>query len=711
MYATVILPLKIGGGMTYSVPDDMRDSIREGSRVVVTMHFRKYLGVVEGIGYELPEGIDEDKVKPIDSIEPFAGVSRLEIDFWRTIADYYMCTVGEVYKAAYSGAFARQIEYLAEEKVVRGDESAAERLLSGDAEESMQRSMLKELPKLSELQLQAASQARTAFAAGKAVLLDGVTGSGKTEVYITLAAETLSGTAVVAAVPASPPSATAASFSTVQPASPPSVPARSVLYLVPEIAMSRQLRDRLKKVFGGKLLVFHSQQTSSAKKRLYEALKDNSSTRIILGTRSAVFLPIENLGLVIIDEEHDASYKQEEPAPRYNGRDAALMLARMRRANIILGSATPSLESLYNAETGKFVRVALEAKYYGEEDPEIEIVDTIQARRLHDMTGSLSNRLINEIRDCLSLREQVMVFRSRRSYAPIIQCAECGEILKCPNCDVNLSYHKYNNTVACHYCDYVAPFDAHCPNCGSEDLLPRGAGTERIEEELKAVFPEAVIDRFDADVFKSKTKSNAVLKDFSEGKTDILVGTQMITKGFDFENLALVAVISGDSLLSYQDFRNDERAMEILSQLRGRAGRRHIRGRMLIQTDSPAHPVFQSLGNGMRRHEMLDERRKFGYPPFTRMMKLILRDEHEGRLMRTGAALAEKLALNEGLRFSGPVAAERSKLKGLYITEIWIKLPRSQRLQELKRSVVEACEKVRKESEFPTDIVPDVDPL
>jgi primosomal protein N'' len=694
MYATVMLPLKIGGGMTYSVPDDMRDSIREGSRVVVTMHFRKYLGVVEGIGYELPEGIDEDKVKPIDSIEPFAGVSRLEIDFWRTIADYYMCTVGEVYKAAYSGAFARQIEYLAEEKVLRGDESAAERLLSGDAEASMQRSMLKELPKLSELQLQAASQARTAFAAGKAVLLDGVTGSGKTEVYITLAAETLSGTAVSSGSAARP-----------------SVPARSVLYLVPEIAMSRQLCDRLKKVFGGKLLVFHSLQASSAKKRLYESLKDNSSTRIILGTRSAVFLPIENLGLVIIDEEHDASYKQEEPAPRYNGRDAALMLARMRRANIILGSATPSLESLYNAETGKFVRVALETKYYGEDDPEIEIVDTIQARRLHDMTGSFSNRLINEIRDCLSLREQVMVFRSRRSYAPVIQCAECGEILKCPNCDVNLSYHKYNNTVACHYCDYVAPFDAHCPNCGAEDLLPRGAGTERIEEELKAVFPEAVIDRFDADVFKSKTKSNAVLKDFSEGKTDILVGTQMITKGFDFENLALVAVISGDSLLSYQDFRNDERAMEILSQLRGRAGRRHIRGRMLIQTDTPSHPVFQSLGTGMRRSEMLDERRQFGYPPFTRMMKLILRDGHEGRLMRTGAALAEKLALIAGLRFTGPVAAERSKLKGLYITEIWIKLPRSQKLPELKKAVAEACEQVRKESEYPTDIVPDVDPL
>ena len=690
--------------MTYSVPDEMRDSIREGSRVVVTMHFRKYLGVVEGIGYELPEGIDEDKVKPIDSIEPFAGVSRSEIDFWRTIADYYMCTVGEVYKAAYSGAFARQIEYLAEEKVVRGEESAAERLLSEDAEESMQRSMLKELPKLSELQLQAASQARAAFAAGKAVLLDGVTGSGKTEVYITLAAETLAGAAA-------PAEAEAAAASEAGAAARPSAPARSVLYLVPEIAMSRQLCDRLKKVFGGKLLVFHSQQTSVAKKRLYEALKDNSSTRIILGTRSAVFLPIENLGLVIIDEEHDASYKQEEPAPRYNGRDAALMLARLRGADIILGSATPSLESLYNAETGKFVRVALEAKYYGEEDPEIEMVDTIQARRLHDMTGSLSNRLINEIRECLSRREQVMVFRSRRSYAPVIQCSECGEILKCPNCDVNLSYHKYNNTVACHYCDYVAPFDRHCPNCGAEALVPRGAGTEKIEEELNAVFPEAVIDRFDADVFQSKTKSSAVLKDFSDGKTDILVGTQMITKGFDFENLALVAVISGDSLLSYQDFRNDERAMEILSQLRGRAGRRHVRGRMLIQTDSPAHPVFQSLGTGMRRREMLDERRKFGYPPFTRMMKLILRDEYEWRLMRTGTALAEKLALIEGLRFSGPVAAERSKLKGLYITEIWIKLPRSQKLPELKKAVAEACEQVRKESDFPTDIVPDVDPL
>jgi primosomal protein N' (replication factor Y) len=680
MYASVLLPLKLGGGMTYAVPEEMRDGIFEGSRVEVTMHFRKYLGVVESVGYELPEGIDPSKVKPIGGIEPFAGVSRSEIEFWRLIADYYMCTVGEVYKAAYSGAFSKQIEYLAGQMAERGDETPAEKLIREDAEESMLRAVRENLPKLSELQLKATAQAHEAFAEGKAVLLDGVTGSGKTEVYISLAAESLAA-------------------------------GRSVLYMVPEIAMSRQLCDRLKKVFGTSLMVFHSQQTSAAKKRLYEALKNDSAhPRMVLGTRSAVFLPFERLGLVIVDEEHDASYKQEEPAPRYNGRDAALMLARSRGAKVILGSATPSLESLYNAGTGKFERVALNAKYFGEEDPEIEVVDTIKARKLHDMRGSLSNKLINEIRKCLDAHEQVMVFRSRRSYAPVVQCTECGETVKCPNCDVNLSYHKYNNTLACHYCDYVVPFDPHCPSCGAETLVPRGAGTEKVEEELKAAFPDAVVDRFDADVFQSKTKSNAVLKDFAEGRTDILVGTQMITKGFDFENLALVAVISGDSLLSYQDFRNDERAMEILSQLRGRAGRRRTRGRMLIQTDRPAHPVFGAIQTD-RRAEMMEERKRFGYPPFTRMMKLIIKDEHEGRLGRVGEALAFELSGIKGLRFSGPVAAERSKLKGLYVTEIWIKLPRNAQLPSLKAAVAAACDRVRGQMDFQTDIVPDVDPL
>ncbi|MCI2082877.1 MAG: primosomal protein N' [Bacteroidales bacterium] len=684
MYANIILPLKLAYTMSYSIPGPLERGIRKGSWVTVTMHFRRYLGIVEDISYSAPEGIAPSRIKPIDTVEPIAAVSYMEIEFWKTVAEYYMCTVGEVFKAAYSGSFSKQIEYLAAQKELKGEEGAADRLIREERENRRGKTEW-HMPVLSDMQAEAVRNTEKAFAAGRSVLLNGVTGSGKTEVYITLAIHKL-------------------------------LEGKQVLYMAPEIAMSKQLCGRLKNVFGESLMIFHSRQTSARKKQIFNALKnDSGSPHIILGTRSAVFLPFENLGLVIVDEEHDSSYKQEDPAPRYNGRDTALMLARQLGANVILGSATPSLESFFNVRCGKFAEVRLPEKYYGEKEPEIEIVDTIRARHLHDMKGSFSNRLVNEIAFCIKNHEQVLVFRSRRSYSPVIQCSGCGEVLKCPNCNVNLSYHKYSETVSCHYCGYSAHFNPVCPSCGAEALVPKGAGTEKLEEELKSLFPEAAIERFDADVFRNKTRSDAILKDFASGKTDILVGTQMITKGFDFENLALVAVISGDSLLSFQDFRNDERATELLYQLRGRAGRRKTRGKMLVQTDHSSHPVFKSLSEGSpfetRIEDMMTERSMFNYPPCSRMIRIISRDEYEGRLLRTGKALADALSDIRGIAFTGPVAPERNRLKNLYISEIWIKLQRTPLLRQQKAQIASAMESVRKQLDFKTDIFPDVDPL
>ena len=664
-YVDVILPLKLRGKISYAVPEPFTTRIKVGSWVMVRLIGRRYLAVVEAIS-DTPPDIDLNKVKEIESVESLPVVEQNEMDFWRSIAEYYMCSVGEIFKAAYSVAFQKQVEKVRTKKEIKKEFS------------------VNQLPELSVLQQEVYCQIKKCFENNKIVLLNGVTGSGKTEIYIHLAQKVLE-------------------------------ERKSVLYMVPEIALSRQLNSRLEDIFGEKLMVYHSKQTSLQKKKVFDALKGTTSesgyqgdAKIILGTRSSVFLPFKELGLVIIDEEHDSSYKQSEPAPRYNGRDAAIILATKRGTKVILGSATPSMESIYNVTIGKYVQVDLCEKYHGVIEPEIEIIDTNKAYRLHDMKGSFSMHLINQIASRLELGEQVMIFRSRRAYSPIVQCSQCGAIPKCPHCNVSLSYHKFNNSLVCHYCNYKVSFTTRCPSCGEPSLESKGAGTERIEEELNELFPNAKIARFDADTTSGKVQEQKILKDFAGGKTDILVGTQMITKGFDFERLSLVAVINADALFSIQDFRADERSGQLLQQLRGRAGRREKEGKMIIQTAQPDHPVLQKIGECS--NVGLKERKTFGYPPYVRMVLIIVKDKYESRLWRLSNDVSSVIKQCGIKDFAGPISPQIDKIQEKFLTQFWIKLPRNRTIYVTKKALYEGLEFIKTQYKFAPEIIIDVDP-
>ena len=664
-YVDVILPLKLRGKISYAVPEPFTTRIKVGSWVMVRLIGRRYLAVVEAIS-DTPPDIDLNRVKEIESVESLPVVEQNEMDFWRSIAEYYMCSVGEIFKAAYSVAFQKQVEKVRTKKEVKKE------------------FLVNPLPELSILQQEAYFQIKKCFENNKIVLLNGVTGSGKTEIYIHLAQKVLE-------------------------------ERKSVLYMVPEIALSRQLNSRLEDIFGEKLMVYHSKQTSLQKKKVFDALKGTTSesgyqgdAKIILGTRSSVFLPFKELGLVIIDEEHDSSYKQSEPAPRYNGRDAAIILATKRGTKVILGSATPSMESIYNVTIGKYVQVDLCEKYHGVIEPEIEIIDTNKAYRLHNMKGSFSMYLINQIASRLELGEQVMIFRSRRAYSPIVQCSQCGAIPKCPHCNVSLSYHKFNNSLVCHYCNYKVSFTTRCPSCGEPSLESKGAGTERIEEELNELFPNAKIARFDADTTSGKVQEQKILKDFAGGKIDILVGTQMITKGFDFERLSLVAVINADALFSIQDFRADERSGQLLQQLRGRAGRREKEGKMIIQTAQPDHPVLQKIGECS--NVGLKERKTFGYPPYVRMVLIIVKDKYESRLWKLSNDVSSVIKQCGIKDFAGPISPQIDKIQEKFLTQFWIKLPRNRTLYVTKKALYEGIEFIKTQYKFAPEIIIDVDP-
>ena len=418
-YVEVILPLKFCGGITYYyVPEEITETLAPGSWVVATMVGKRYLAVVRRIGCPLPAGLQPEKIQPLEKAAPLKPLPPVQIELWQMVADYYLCSVGEVFKSAYPTAFFRQSE---KTRTVNRPEKAIEAV---------------EDKTLSDGQQQALEQIRTHFSSGRrTVLLWGATSSGKTEIYIKLAKQYLD-------------------------------QGQSVLYLVPEIAMSRQLEQRLRDALGDKVLVFHSKQTVPMRKKVFDRLVSGEGNYLVLGTRSALFLPIVNLGFIIVDEEHDSSYKQTEPAPRYNGRDVALMMAAKLGLNTLLGSATPSMESLFNASSGKYGLVELRQKYFGATDAPVTVIDMGKVYAMHNARGSFSMQLVNLIEARLNQKQQVMVFRSRRSYSSFLQCSECGDTLRCPNCNVSLTYHKFNNSVSCHYCGFRAPFSEVCTNCG-----------------------------------------------------------------------------------------------------------------------------------------------------------------------------------------------------------------------------------------------------
>lgn len=645
-YLKVILPLKLDWEPCYSyAPADCAAVPEIGSRVNVRFAGRRYIGVVSGKDI-VPE-IEASRIQRIIGVEDgIAPITEAELKLWRFVSDYYMCTVGEVCKAAYPSlkndgelvlsrgrlrneerirrknealaAKRERLEAMVErrkalyDKAVRPEtkekylaaltraeedlKSLPLRIDSAASVSGPEGAMIGRLPSLSAAQRNCLEEIGKFFSSGTPALLHGATGSGKTEIYITLAADPLAA-------------------------------GKSVLYLIPEIAVSRQLGNRLAEVFGEKLVQFHSRMTSSARSHAVEKVR--SGNCIVLGTRSAVFLPFIDLGLVIVDEEHDNSYKQETPAPRYNGRDTAMMLARIHGASLVMGTATPSLESLYNCRTGRLGKVLLQERYFGEDRTEVEIVNTSEERRKRGMRGSFSYRLIDRMKEALGSGGQILLLRSRKSYSPAVQCSKCGRIPRCPHCDVSLSWHKDEGRLRCRYCGWSEPFNAVCNACGGH-FEPLGAGTQRVEEEVAELFPQARVARLDGDLGPG---GDEVVRDFSQGRIDILVGTQIVAKGFDFARLSLVAVLQADSLLGFQDFRADEKAWQLLEQFRGRGGRRGQKGCFLIQTATPDHPVYRYISSDHQDDSLSDailsERYAFGYPPFSRIVAVSVRDRDE----------------------------------------------------------------------------------
>lgn len=766
---------------TGSVTERDKEQVRVGDRVRVNFAGKEYVGVVSmaDAGKQAEEMGIVDKVKPIlgmaEGLEP---VTKEEIELWRQIAEYYLCTVGEVYKAAYPAqklekevvqarqealkvereeknrtkiadkikrleeraekkaelaAKARKSEsrerYLAEKEMLEGEIGLLVRELTsmvgelcrttgsvtgyGDSvtyhqdEEPIGGSIIetsegteKEIS-LSAAQEEAYSKIKEIFAKGKPALLHGVTGSGKTEIYLKLAQETLA-------------------------------MGKNVLYLVPEIALSRQLEDRISETFP-ELLVFHSGETMSRKREVATVLRHAGEPAegkgyVVLGTRSAIFLPHKNLGLVIVDEEHDTSYKQDSPAPRYNGRETAIMMAKIFGANVILGSATPSLESLYNCSVGRYGLVTLNKRFYDAADSDIEIIDTIAERRKNGMIGNFSRKLIEHIGKCLGEHRQVLILRERRAYSPIVQCQECGEIPKCRCCNVSLSLHRRadgSERLVCHYCGRVYEYTGKCHKCGGE-LKPLGSGTQKIEEEASKLFPNARIARLDSDTAQSRKYETDTIRKFSNGEIDILIGTRMVAKGFDFSGLSLVAVLQADSILGQEDYRADERGLQLLEQFRGRCGRRGEKGLFVIQTSQPEHPVYQSIDGKLDENgtmaRFLGERKLFGYPPYSRVIGVVIKDYNQARVDLLSrdlgeylrGALAVKVSLAPGVQNGpnviGPYSPAIDKISNQNIRQIRVLLPKDRSLARNKETLAAAVERFEKEKKYSGHIALDVDP-
>ena len=766
-YISVILPLKLEWEPCYALPESIQTSqerihgVHVGDRVKVLFAGKAYTGVVSATGIE-PQ-TELAKIKEIVSVErDLERIREEEIALWRRVAEYYMCSVGEVYKAAYP---ARKI-HLEETRAaaIQKTQERHERMLNamrekiaklkakleekenalasakpGTKKKEQIEGMVERLTKQVSIAQEAlasaeatgqasAGQAGTAgslaqsepditltpaqekayiqttesLKANKPVMLHGVTGSGKTEIYIRLAADALR-------------------------------KSKNVLYLVPEIALSKQLTDRISEHFGERLLTYHSGETEARRRAIAEKIRadrkggqntEGNAGYIVLGTRSSIFLPHNNLGLIIVDEEHDSSYKQDSPAPRYNGRDTALILSVIHNCGIVLGSATPSLEEMYNCECGRHTLVTLSERYHGDSETEIEIIDTKAERKKRGMAGSFSRKLIEHIRKTLSEGGQVMILRSRRAWASSMQCEECGEIHKCPHCNVSLSLHKSGDTgfYACHHCGHREEYRETCRKCNGA-LKPLGSGTQKIEEEAAALFPGARIARLDSDTAQNRNYETKVIKEFAEGDIDILVGTQILTKGFDFSNLRLTAVIAADTMLGIQDFRADEKAMQLLEQFKGRCGRRGSKGLFIIQTSQPEHPIYQRIAEGETKafnDSLLVERKMFGFPPYSRIVEITIRDKSQKRadlmVSRLAATLKQvfKAPAGQGLLAASPITGPYSpvvdKVNEEYIRCIRVSMRKDRTLASNKAVLNETVSKFEKDQKYSGYITLNVDP-
>lgn len=553
---------------------------------------------------------------------------------------------------------------------------------------------IKEVSELSAAQTLALSQIKHSFESKSVTLLHGVTSSGKTEIYIKLIKECLD-------------------------------EGKQVLYLLPEIGLTTQIIGRLTRVFGDKAGVYHSKFNDSERVEIWNKVlnfeNNNSDThqksdyQLIVGTRSALFLPFQNLGLIVVDEEHENSYKQYDPSPRYHARDAAIILGHLQQAPVLLGTATPAVETYFNATSGKYGLVTLNERHQKIEMPEIVTADFKEAYRRKQMNSHLTPLLFAEITGALERKEQVILFQNRRGFSPFIECKMCGWIPKCTQCDVSLTYHKHNNSLVCHYCGYSTNHPGTCTACGSKELTNKGFGTEKVEEDLQLIFPDAKIDRMDLDTTRSKRGFEKIILRFALGNIDILIGTQMVTKGLDFENVSIVGILNADNLLNQPDFRAYERSYQLMAQVGGRSGRKNKRGKVIIQTSEPAHPIILNVINNdyeaMYRGQIA-ERKHFKYPPFYRMIGITLKHREKIELDRIAQELSTNLRERFGSRILGPEYPLISRIKTLYIKQLWIKIEREISVVHAKRQMQEIIDQVKIHTGNKTiQIAIDVDPI
>tara|TARA_R110002124_G_scaffold5301_1_gene33094 strand:- start:103812 stop:106205 length:2394 start_codon:yes stop_codon:yes gene_type:complete len=513
---------------------------------------------------------------------------------------------------------------------------------------------------LNESQLNAFSEIKENFNEQDVVLLHGVTSSGKTEIYVKLIEEIIS-------------------------------EGKQVLYMLPEIALTTQLITRLQAYFGDKISVYHSKYSVNERVEVWNNVMEGKlKAQIIIGARSSMFLPFKDLKLIIVDEEHEPSFKQYNPSPRYHARDSAIVLGQIHKAKMLLGSATPSLESYHNAEVGKYGLTLLKKRFGNVLMPEIELVDIKEKHRKKQMTGHFSDRLLEEIRETLANGEQVILFQNRRGYSPVVECTTCGVAPQCPNCDVSLTYHQFKNQLRCHYCGYHMAMQQSCNACGSETLDTKGFGTEQIETELKTLFPEHSIARMDQDTTKGKHAYGKLIEKLENMEIDILVGTQMLAKGLDFRNIRLVGVMNADNLLNFPDFRAHERSYQLLQQVAGRAGRTEKRGKVLIQTFNPFHQILQQVSSndfeGMYKQQ-IEERYQYKYPPFYRTIKIVFKDRNFPKMQNASVWFGRALEMKLKENVLGPEQPPVGRIRNLFITNILVKIPKQQSLSKTKEFI------------------------
>lgn len=742
-FADIILPVAVRGRFTYSVPDNLKEQIMPGARVLVQLGNRKlYSGIVAKL-HDDPPGFKN--IRPLMELsEKVPVVNEKQLRLWQWMSDYYMCSEGEVMNAAvpsilipdgvtsspvidrYKPREERFIELASRsrdeelneildklKKAPRQEQALSSFLhLTGYDSDSKIKPvrlslLLKEssasagaidalvhkgilsyvslkvtrlnepgterepLRKLSENQQQAFKSIKDGFASNEIVLLHGVTSSGKTEIYIHLIEEQLK-------------------------------LGKQVLYMLPEIALTTQIIRRLLKHFGGVTGVYHSRFNEQEKVEIWKRVTDDNPEtgyRLILGVRSSLFLPFSNLGLVIVDEEHDGSYKQHDPAPRYQGRDSAIMLASIHGAKTILGSASPSIESYHNAISGKYGLVSITERFGKINLPVMVIANTREAYHKKQMVSHFTPELLHVVDDALSHNEQIILFQNRRGFSPYIQCPECGWIPVCVQCAVNLTYHKGINKLVCHYCGYSTPVPSKCGNCGSTGLATRGFGTEKIEDEIRIVFPSVVTGRMDQDTTRSKNSFEKIIKAFEERRIDILIGTQMISKGLDFENLTVVGILNADNMLNYPDFRAHERSYQLMAQVSGRAGRRKKQGKVVIQTADPANKIIRLVlrndYEGLYRLQA-EERKIFNYPPFCRMIRITLKHKERASLNHFAGILGDGLKTTFGKRVLGPEFPLISQVQLWYIKTLLIKIEKEKPLAKAKEIILESVARLEK---------------